>query len=154
MAQIAAFPKCFLDDIVERRTMSLFDWIEIGARLPHVAGLETYPRTLESLEPKYLQRVREAMEKHGLQMPMMCASPDFTQPDAALRAQEVEAHKRIMEATALLGGGFCRVLSGQKRPEVSREQGIAWTVEAIHALLPHAQSCGVVLTMENHYKDG
>lgn len=153
MAQIAAFPKCFLDDIVERRTMSVFEWIELGAQLPHVVGLETYHSTLQSLEPKYLQRVRAAIENHGLQMPMMCASPDFTQPDAGVRAHEIETQKRFIEATAILGGRYCRVLSGQKRPEVSREQGIGWTVESIHALLPHAQKCGVVLTMENHYKD-
>lgn len=153
MAQLAAFPKCFLDDIVDRRTMSLFDWIELGAQLPHVAGLETYHRTLESLEPKYLGRVQAAMENYGLQMPMMCAAPDFTQRDAVLRTQEIEAHKRLIEATAILGGRFCRVLSGQKRPDVSRAEGIAWTVEAIHTLLPQAQECGVVMTMENHYKD-
>ena len=153
MAQIAAFPKCFLDDIVDRRTMSLFDWIELGAQLPHLSGLETYHRTLESLEPEYLERVRAAMENHGLQMPMMCAAPDFTQRDAAVRAREIEDYKQVVEATAILGGRFCRVLSGQKRPDVARDEGIAWTVEAIQAVLPHAQQCGIVLTMENHYKD-
>ena len=45
------------------------------------------------------------------------------------------------------------MLSGQQRPEVSRAQGVGWTVEAIDALLPYAQECSVVLTMENHYKD-
>ena len=37
-----------------------------------------------------------------------------------------------------LGGpkSVCRVLSGQRYPEVGREQGVAWVVEAITKLLP------------------
>ncbi|MBI3467859.1 MAG: sugar phosphate isomerase/epimerase [Planctomycetes bacterium] len=38
-------------------------------------------------------------------------------------------------------------------PEVTREQGIAWVVDAIHQLLPVAKEHGVVLGLENHYKD-
>ncbi len=35
-----------------------------------------------------------------------------------------------------------------------RAEGVAWVVEAIEKLLPHAEQRGVVLVMENHYKDG
>ena len=59
----------------------------------------------------------------------------------------------MIEATAALGGGYCRVLSGQRRPEVSREQGVEWVVECIQSLLPFAERHGVVLIMENHFKD-
>ncbi len=45
------------------------------------------------------------------------------------------------------------MLSGQKRPEVSREDGVRWVVECIHALLPEAEKHGVTLILENHYKD-
>jgi sugar phosphate isomerase/epimerase len=94
-----------------------------------------------------------ALEEHGLAMPMMCYSPDFTMPDAEARQAEVAKERRVMEATAALGGSFCRVLSGQRRPEVSREQGIDWVVESIEALLPQAGDLGLTLTLENHYKD-
>ena len=58
-----------------------------------------------------------------------------------------------MEVTAALGGKFCRVLSGQRRPEVSREQGVAWVAGAIEELTPYAEELGLTLTLENHYKD-
>jgi sugar phosphate isomerase/epimerase len=45
------------------------------------------------------------------------------------------------------------VLSGQRRPELSRSQGIALVVECIEACLPEAEACGVTLVIENHYKD-
>ena len=59
----------------------------------------------------------------------------------------------MIDMTAELGGQYCRVLSGQRRPEVSREQGIDYAASSIEACLPHAQSRGVTLILENHYKD-
>ena len=59
----------------------------------------------------------------------------------------------MIEITAFFGGRFCRVLSGQRRPEVKREDGIAQVVAVIKSLLPFAEKHNVVLTMENHYKD-
>jgi sugar phosphate isomerase/epimerase len=85
---------------------------------------------------------------------MMCASPDFTIPDLAGRQNEIEKEKQIIDVTAALGGGFCRVLSGQRRAEVSRADGVRWTVECITSLLDYAAERGIVLNMENHYKDG
>ena len=59
----------------------------------------------------------------------------------------------MIEITAYFGGRYCRVLSGQRRPELPPEEGIRQVVEVITGLLPFAQTHGVVLTMENHYKD-
>lgn len=153
-AQLAAFPKCYLDDLVVRRTMTLFEWIEMAATLPRVTGLELYPPALASFAPEYLAQVRQALDAHHLAMPMMCASPDFIQRDPTARAAEVERQKAIIDVVAALGGGTCRVLSGQRLPDVTRAEGIAWTVTAIESLLPHAEARGVILVMENHYKDG
>ncbi|MDQ3856440.1 MAG: sugar phosphate isomerase/epimerase [Chloroflexota bacterium] len=153
-ARLAAFPKCFLDDLVVHRTMTLFDWIDLASTLPHVEGLELYPPAMESFEPEYLSRLREAIARHGLETPMMCASPDFIHRDPRRRRDEVRAYERVLEAVAVLGGTTCRILSGQRQPGVSREEGVRWTVQAIRELLPVAEQHGVVLVMENHYKDG
>jgi sugar phosphate isomerase/epimerase len=150
--KLAAFPKCFMDQLVRERTMTVFDWIEMDADLP-IDGLELYDGFLTSLDEAYLERVRSAIERHKLKMPMLCYSPDFTQPDAAARRAEVEKQKRMIEVTAFLGGGSCRVLSGQRRPEVSRRQGVEWVVGCIRELLDCAAEKRVVLAIENHYKD-
>jgi sugar phosphate isomerase/epimerase len=84
----------------------------------------------------------------------MCASPDFTQRDAAARRVEVERERHMIDVTARLGGKYCRVLSGQRREDVSRADGVRWTVECITSVLDTAESRGIVLNMENHYKDG
>ncbi len=150
--KLAAFPKCFMDQLVRDRTMSVFDWIDLAANLP-VDGLELYDGFFTSLEKPYLEKVRTAIEGYSLKMPMLCYSPDFTQPDAVARRGEIARQTRMIDATAFLGGGFCRVLSGQRRPEVSRRQGVEWVVECIGELLDYAAGKRVVLAIENHYKD-
>jgi sugar phosphate isomerase/epimerase len=150
--KLAAFPKCFMDQLVVERTMSVFDWIEMAADLP-IDGLELYDGFLESLDEAYLAKVRMALERRGFEMPMLCYSPDFTKPGADERQEEVEREKRMIDVTVRLGGRFCRVLSGQRRPQVPRELGVRWVVECIRELLDYAAEKNVVLAIENHYKD-
>jgi sugar phosphate isomerase/epimerase len=150
--KLAAFPKCFMDQLVRDRTMSVFDWIEMAADLP-VDGLEMYDGFFTRLDEAYLDQVRSALERRHLAMPMLCCSPDFTRPEAEERRREVEREKRMIEVTAHLGGKFCRVLSGQRRPEISRAQGVGWVVECIREAVDYAEKKGIVLALENHYKD-
>ena len=150
--KLAAFPKCFMDPLVLDRTMSVFDWIDMAADLP-VDGLEMYGGFLESLESAYLEKVRVALERRHFEMPMLCCSADFTKPDAEERRREITHEKRMVDTTVALGGRFCRVLSGQRRPEVSRAQGVQWVAECIRECADYAGEKGVVLAMENHYKD-
>ena len=151
--RIAVFPKCYIEDIAFKKTMSLFDWIEMSAAL-ETEGLEIYDGFLRSYEENYLRQVKDAVEKIGLCIPMFCCSPDFTNPDSAVRAEQMNLQRKNMETAALLGCETCRVLSGQRHPEVPLEEGIAYVVSAIRELLPLARRLGIRLAMENHYKDG
>jgi sugar phosphate isomerase/epimerase len=153
MPKLSVFPKCYMNDLCVTRSITLFDWIELAASLG-VDGVEMYPGFFESFEAEYLKRVKMHLAEHRLEAPMMCASPDFTTRDLQARQAEIEREKQMVDVTAELGGRFCRVLSGQRRDDVSRAEGVRWTVESINSLLDHAASRKVVLNMENHYKDG
>lgn len=153
MAKLSAFPKCYMDDLCVTRSMSLFDWIDLAATLD-VDGIELYPGFFTSFDDDYLDKILQHLKSKNLEAPMMCASPDFTQHDPAAREAEIEKEKQMIDLTARMGGRYCRVLSGQRREDVSREDGIRYTVESIKAVIPYAASRNVVLNMENHYKDG
>jgi len=153
--KIAAFPKCYLDQIAGSRSMSVFDWIAM-ARALDADGLEMYEGFFTSLDDAYIDSVGDAIHSAGFVMPMLCCSPDFTQPDATARQRAVEHEAEMIRVTRRLGGprSVCRVLSGQRRPNVGIEQGIVWVVDCIQKLLPVAREYDVVLGIENHYKDG
>jgi sugar phosphate isomerase/epimerase len=108
---------------------------------------------LELADPARWAEARRTVEERGLVIPMLCCSPDFSHPDAEFRRVEIEKEKNWIRMAAALGAGFCRVLSGQRRPELTREQGIELVAQSIEACLPEAERCGVTLIIENHYKD-
>lgn len=149
---LAAFPKCFLHQLCVTREMSVYDWIGAAADLG-VDGLEFYwhftPR-----DPDEVARVRRYAEDRKLEIPMMCHSPDFTHPSARGREAAFAEQLEAMRVTAALGGKYCRVLSGQAHPQTSLADGIRWATDSITRLLPEAERLGVVLILENHFKDG
>jgi sugar phosphate isomerase/epimerase len=125
------------------------------ARALDADGLEMYDGFFTSLEPSYLDSVGEAIHSSGFAMPMLCCSPDFTNPDADGRKRAIERQVTLIQVARRLGGPrtVCRVLSGQRYPEVSRLQGLEWVVECLNQVLTTAREHDVVLGLENHYKD-
>lgn len=152
--RLAAFPKCFLDKIAGDRSMSVFDWIEMAKQLD-ADGLEMYDGFFTSLEPGYLDSIAEAIHGAGFAMPMLCCSPDFTHPDAEVRKRSVEREIAMVRVAGRLGGPgtVCRVLSGQRFPNIKREQGLEWAIDGIKQVLLVAREHGIILGLENHYKD-
>lgn len=150
--RLAAFPKAYMQQLCRDGSMTLAEWIDLATPLG-VAGLEWYAGFLEMADAAAWPGFRRAVEARGMTIPMLCCSPDFTHPDAAFRAAEIAKQKRWIEMIHTLGGRYCRVLSGQRRPELSIDEGLDLAVESIEACLPYAADHGVTLILENHYKD-
>src|SRR5690348_5373914 len=131
--------------------MTVVQWIELASTLG-IDGLEFYSGFLRNDE-HFLHEAKATLEKYRLVMPMMCCSPDFTEPDPLLLEREVEREKEMIRITAFFGGRYCRVLSGQRRPGLARKDGVAQVVRIFKSLMPFAEEHGVILTLENHYKD-
>jgi sugar phosphate isomerase/epimerase len=152
MPRLAAFPKAFMQALCKVGTMKVSEWIALASQLD-IDGLEWYAGFIEMSDEKNWTRFRKEVEEHGKVIPMMCCSPDFTHPDKLFRENEIVKQKRWIDMTEALGGSYCRVLSGQRRPELSIEQGVQLAAECIEACLPYAQEKNITLILENHYKD-
>lgn len=152
MPKLAAFPKLFMHQLCKDGTMSLAEWVDLAAELP-IDGLEWYAGFLEMQDRSAWPAMRKKVEEKGLVIPMMCCSPDFTHPDADYRAEQIDKEKFWIDMTAELGGSHCRVLSGQRRPELSREEGIGFAAECIEVCAEYAATKQITLVIENHYKD-
>lgn len=151
MPKLAAFPKAYIRPLCAG-TMMLREWVELAGPLG-LDGLEYYSGFAELAEPAKWAEARRTVERAGMVIPMLCCSPDFSQPDPELRRREIEKEKHWIRMAAELGAGYCRVLSGQRRPELTKDEGLRIVTENIEACLPEAARCGVTLIIENHYKD-
>lgn len=152
MPKIAAFPKAYMTALCRDGTMTVSEWIRLADTL-EVEGLEWYAGFLEMEDKANWSRFRGEVEETGRVIPMLCCSPDFTHPDADFRAREIGKQKRWIRMAHELGASYCRVLSGQRRPELDRETGVRLAAESIQSCLDDAEELGVTLILENHYKD-
>jgi sugar phosphate isomerase/epimerase len=152
MPKLAVFPKAFMHALCIDGSMQVADWIELASKLD-IDGLEWYAGFLEMNDKSNWAKFRNLAEDQGMVIPMMCCSPDFTHPDKKFRDNEIEKEKRWIDMTYALGGSYCRVLSGQSRPELSIEEGVQLAAGCITACLPYARERNITLILENHYKD-
>ena len=150
--RISVFPKCFFDELTDGR-MPFAEWIVAAASLGG-EGVEHYDGFFRSFDPADVDPIVELMDKTGQITSMLCFSPDFTHADADERERQVQRQKDAIDLTARLGARYCRTLSGQRFPGLTRQDGVARTVDGIRRSLDHAAARGVILCLENHYKDG
>ena len=152
MPKLAAFPKAFMQALCKDGNMKLSQWIDMASALK-IDGLEWYAGFIEMADEKQWPRFRKLVEDRGKVIPMMCCSPDFTHTDVTFRKKEIAKQKRWIDMTHALGGLYCRVLSGQRRPELKIDEGIKLAADCIYECLPYAQERDITLIIENHYKD-
>jgi sugar phosphate isomerase/epimerase len=150
--KISVFPKCYFDELYSGR-MDYVGWIRQAATLG-AEGVEHYDGFFKSFDRAGVRPVLRALEETGQVSSMLCFSPDFTHPDPQERRRQLERQKAAIDLCVTLGVRHCRTLSGQRHPGVSRADGIAYAVEGIRRSLDYAGPRGVVLCLENHYKDG
>lgn len=152
MPKLAAFPKAYMHALCKDGSMKLAEWFQLASGLG-VDGIEFYAGFLEMQDRANWHNVRQQVDQLGLRVPMMCCSPDFTHPDRHFREEQIAKQRYWIDMTSVMGGQFCRVLSGQRRPELSIEHGVKLAAECILECLPYAEERGITLIIENHYKD-
>jgi len=150
--RISVFPKCYFDPLVSGE-MDYLAWIRSAPALGG-EGVEHYDGFFRSLADRDVDPVIAAMAETGQVSSMLCFSPDFTHPEPDEQARQIDRQKAAIDLTVRLGTRYCRTLSGQARPGLTRADGIARTVDGLRRSLEYAEQRDVVLCMENHYKDG
>jgi sugar phosphate isomerase/epimerase len=150
--KLSAFPKAYMESLCKSGDMTLRDWVDLAVGLD-IDGLEFYSGFIELQDSSRWAEARCVVEDHGMTIPMLCCSPDFTHPAASFRKSHVELEKGWIDMAAALGARYCRVLSGQRRPEDSRQDGLRYAIDSIEECLEYATGANITLTLENHYKD-
>jgi len=150
--KLSCLPVSFFSDILSGR-MSVAEWACLGAELKldavDLSILFLPERTLEAAEA-----LREQIQRAGLGVAMLTTYPDFTHPDAAQRARELEQEIQAVHLAAALGAGLVRVTAGQAHPETGLADGLSWAAQGLSRLAESAGNLGVRLVYENHAKPG
>lgn len=102
-----------------------------------------------------LAKVSEWVQQHGVAIAFYAAGNNFAKTDEAERRKQVEAVKKVIVRARDCGAPVVRIFGGYHRgaggdPEISTWRGLELIVEGIEQCPPVAESCRVVLALENH----
>ena len=112
--KLSAYPKAFEQQIVDAAHHHRVR-LDRDGRALDADGLEMYDGFLTSLDDDYSIRWAKPFKNAGFEMPMMCCSPDFTNPDPDGRKRAVDHEVEMIRVTRRLGGPGA-LLPGADRP--------------------------------------
>jgi len=150
--KLSCLPVSFFADLTSGK-MTVAEWARMGANLKldavDLSILFLHDRTLEAAAA-----VRRQVESAGTHVAMLTTYPDFTHPQTAQRARELDMEVQAVRLAAALGARFIRVTAGQAHPETGVKEGITWAAHGLSCLVEAAGNLGVQLAYENHAKPG
>jgi sugar phosphate isomerase/epimerase len=148
--KLSCLPVSLYSDLAASR-LTLGAWFRMAKALG-LDGADLSVAHVGSRAPAYLDGLRREAADAGVRIAMLATYSDFTHPDAAERARQVDAVRGWLEAAARMGVGLMRLTAGQAHPGVPRDAGISWATEGLTACLDEAVRAGVRLLYENHVR--
>jgi sugar phosphate isomerase/epimerase len=148
--RLSCLPVSFFQSIVDGQ-MSVPEWLAFAKEI----GLDGTECSLAFVEPIGRlsgAEMRRFCDQAGVPVSMVTCHPDYTNPDPAERARNLEDMERNLRLAVELGAPLIRVLSGQRHPGVSDDQGVAWAVDGLRRTAEVGDRLGVRLAIENHTK--
>jgi L-ribulose-5-phosphate 3-epimerase len=142
--------------------------IENAARLGF-DGVEILHRQMTDESPAYVNALKQAAFRNGLDLPMLSIHQDFISEKPAERREAVAHTIHCIELASRLGISSIRLNSGRwntiasfddlmkvkgDEPPIkgyTDDDAFGWCIEGIQACLPAAQQNGVLLALENHW---
>jgi len=150
--KLSCLPVSLFADIISGR-MSIAEWARLATEVG-LDGLDLSVLFLKSLDAAYLGGVRDDIKAAGQRLVMLATYPNFTHPNPAERARQIELEIAHIRAAGRLGAELVRVTAGQAHPGLREADGIRWALQGLRACLPAAREASVTLALENHNKPG
>lgn len=151
--KLSCLPVSFFDQIINQ-TITIEEW----ASMAKIYGYDAidisilFIREIESITK--LEKIRKSVEEVGMQIAMVTTYPDFTHPNSAERARQLELAKKYIKYSAAVGAQAVRLTSGQAHPGLEMEKGLEWALEGLMGCEKTAREKNIQLLLENHGKPG
>jgi sugar phosphate isomerase/epimerase len=128
----------------------LFEFVNLAADM----GLDGVEPTSyyfpADVTPDYLNRLKLHAFTLGLDISGTAVGNNFCLPPGSKRDEEISKTLRWIDRAAELDAPVIRIFAGTVPKGSTEEQAVAWAIEGIKAVLPHAVKKGIVLALENH----
>jgi len=138
----------FHRSILNDRTMTLLDLPGVCDTLG-VRTIELVSTFFASQNADYLNQLRSAIEKHGMQVRNIAVDMgNIANPDEAVRRTDIEALKQWFHVARAIGSAAIRINSGPASP--TDQEALDRITAGYRELAAEAEHTGVYLLIENH----
>jgi sugar phosphate isomerase/epimerase len=134
---------------LEKGPMTMEDFILKAVELG-VVGVEVTTYYLKSSEPAYLAGLRRMAYRQGMPLLGLSIGTQMCQSDTTKRQEAVDAIRKWVDATDLLGASHLRVFGDKVPPGTTETQGVEWVAETLKSACDYAAKKGVILGLESH----
>lgn len=100
--------------------------------------------------PARSQEIKTAVAAAGLKTCALDTGISLATPPGPDRERNLREAAGMLHVAQQMGTDILRIFPGKYPESVSDEQAIAWVVEGLNYLIPHAQATGVRLALELH----
>ena len=137
---------------IDAGQLTLVDWFQLCAQDLGLKAVELEDKHIGAPTPEHLAELREAADRHKLEIVNIAFMNDFGVADDVLRQEELLRTVAWMDISKQLRTRFLRTFAGW--PEGDR--AVRWPpmIAALRAACGEAELLGVQLVMENHNHRG
>jgi sugar phosphate isomerase/epimerase len=130
--------------------IDLFDFVNLAADM----GLDGVEPTSYyfpvDVTTDYLNRLKVHAFTLGLDISGTAVGNNFCLPPGPKRDEQITHVLHWIDRAAELDAPVIRIFAGKIARGSTEGQAVAWAIEGINAVLPHAAKKGIVLALENH----
>lgn len=138
-------------DYLKSGKMTMEDFIRKAVELAiDSVDLTTY--WFKSTDPDYLLSLRHLAFKLGVLFSGIAIRNSLCYAEADKRGEQIEAIKKWVDATEILGTSQIRVFGGKVPNGATDAQAIDWVVETLKPACDYSAKKGVTLAIETHHE--
>ena len=137
---------------IDAGRLTLVDWFRLSAEDLGLGAVEVEDKHVGPPTPEHLAELREAADRHKLEIVNIAFMNDFGVTDDILRQEELVRTEAWMDISKQLRTRFLRTFAGW--PEGDRAARWQPMIAALRAVAGEAERLGVQLVMENHNHRG
>lgn len=130
--------------------IDLFDFVNLAADM----ALDGVEPTSYYFPPEvttdYLNRLKVHAFSLGLDISGTAVGNNFCLPPGPRRDAEIAKTQLWIDRAAELDAPVIRIFAGNVPKGATEDQAVAWAIDGIKEVLPHAAKRGIVLALENH----
>src|SRR5438874_2651439 len=129
----------------DTKQMDDLSFIDLCSRL-ELDGVDFNLRSLRSLEPEHLKKIKKTCLERGLSIACIGVSNDFGRPPE----EQDKQIRQGLDAAQFLGAPVVRLFAGYVRGGQTREAVWKRTVDGLKRAAEYAEKVGVMAALQNH----